>query len=439
MKKAQNPHADRLALRAGVLVLLLGTSIACGNVAAAENPIAGTSVGPPASMLRRPAPGQPWHVVMKDEKIPAGELIVAGPDSSILSKDGKVRLNMLTDFGGNSPFPVIEAAVSLRETPDADLGFVLDRGRVDVTNTSAQGPAKVRFQVRQDTWELTLAKPGDRVALELYGRWPAGAQVNLAPGAKDTPLASLVILALKGDASLLHKGAVVAMQAPPGPALIEWDSVNGQDSAPSQLDKLPTWATEDIQQSPEARARAAVRVRFRELLLAKGLTGALDTLLASNNPLERRLGVMCAAATDELERLALVWREGKHPDVYLNGIQALRHWIGRGPGQDQALYTVLLEKGHLNPVQAETILQLLHSFGDDELKRPEIYQTLISFLNHDVPAIRGLAYWHLVRLAPSGKEFGYDPFAEKSARAAAIAKWKKLIPPGKLPPPPKVG
>ena len=27
-------------------------------------------------------------------------------------------------------------------------------------------------------------------------------------------------------------------------------------------------------------------------------------------------------------------------------------------------------------------MQLLHSFGDDELARPELYHTLIAYLNH---------------------------------------------------------
>src|SRR5207244_1092358 len=115
------------------------------------------------------------------------------------------------------------------------------------------------------------------------------------------------------------------------------------------------------------------------------------------------------------------------------GVRVLRHWIGRGPGQDQILYKAMVEKGNLSPVHAETILQMLHSFADEELARPELYQTLIAYLNHDVLGIRGLAYWHLSRLAPGGKPIGYNPWDSKEARAAAVQKWKKYLPPGSLP------
>jgi hypothetical protein len=78
-------------------------------------------------------------------------------------------------------------------------------------------------------------------------------------------------------------------------------------------------------------------------------------------------------------------------------------------------------------------LQLLHSFGESDLALPETYQTLIDYLNHDVLAIRGLAHWHLYRLVPEGRKIDYDPLAPKNVRAAAIKKWKEVLPPGHLP------
>jgi hypothetical protein len=81
-------------------------------------------------------------------------------------------------------------------------------------------------------------------------------------------------------------------------------------------------------------------------------------------------------------------------------------------------------------------MQLLHSFSDEDLTNPALYQTLIDYLSHDELAIRGLANWHLHRLVPAGREFGYDPLAAKVERDKAIAKWKTLIPAGKMPPRP---
>jgi hypothetical protein len=79
------------------------------------------------------------------------------------------------------------------------------------------------------------------------------------------------------------------------------------------------------------------------------------------------------------------------------------------------------------------VLQLLHSYGDEELSRPETYEVLIDYLKSDRLAIRGLAYWHLVRIVPSGRSIGYNPLDPKEKRDEAAAKWRELIPAGKLP------
>ena len=101
------------------------------------------------------------------------------------------------------------------------------------------------------------------------------------------------------------------------------------------------------------------------------------------------------------------------------------------------LYQGMIDAKTFTPAEAETAVQLLHDFGDDDLARPATYQMLIHHLDSDKLFIRGLAYWHLSRLVPEGKKFGYDPFGPQEQREAAVKKWKELIPEGKLPPPPK--
>ena len=86
---------------------------------------------------------------------------------------------------------------------------------------------------------------------------------------------------------------------------------------------------------------------------------------------------------------------------------------------------------------AENILQLLHSFSDADLAQPETCEVLIDYLAHARLAIRGLAYWHLYRLVPQGRKFGYNPLDPKDKRDRARAEWKNLVPTGKLPPKPR--
>jgi hypothetical protein len=44
----------------------------------------------------------------------------------------------------------------------------------------------------------------------------------------------------------------------------------------------------------------------------------------------------------------------------------------------------------MTSTQAETVLQLLHNFSDEELTQPETYEALIDLLGSDQLAIRGL-------------------------------------------------
>jgi hypothetical protein len=93
----------------------------------------------------------------------------------------------------------------------------------------------------------------------------------------------------------------------------------------------------------------------------------------------------------------------------------------------------MMDAKTFTPAEADAVLQLLHDFGDDDLASPATYAYLINRLGNDQLFVRGLAYWHLSRLVPGGKQFGYDPRAPKQERDAAIMKWKELVPTGKLP------
>jgi hypothetical protein len=202
------------------------------------------------------------------------------------------------------------------------------------------------------------------------------------------------------------------------------------------LKELPPWATRAGQQRSEedkAKYRAA-RERLIHVAATRGVDAALDELLDSDEPIDRRVGVIALGALDQLPRLGEYFRQAKHPDMLDAGTLVLRHWIGRGPGQDQKLYHGLIDRGGYTPLQAESVLQLLHGFSDEELAEPETYELLIAYLDDSRQAIRSLAHWHLVRLVPAGRDIAYDPTAGKDDRERAQRAWQKLVPPGHLPP-----
>jgi uncharacterized protein (TIGR03000 family) len=400
-----------------------------------QAPVVGHTPSADAMMLRRENPQADWEVVRQSGSLHAGDLVLGLSGAEMLSPNKAVQLTLLSDLSGKSPYPIRESAVRFPAQPGPpwDLEFVLDRGRVDVINKKAQGAAKVKVIVHGEPWELSLEEPGSRMALELFGRWPKGATFNPNPGPGDVPQANMVLLALHGEIQVSHGGTQVQMLAPPGPALLRWDNVTGADRSPQKLDKLPEWAHGD-QPGEYVDKVNAIRKEFRTAIQTKPIGTVLDEFVNSDDPAKRRFAVFAMGALDDLPRLGAALHNARYPDVWDNGVHALRHWIGREPGQDMILYRRLIDRSKMSPVQAETVVTLLHSFGEDDLARPETYELLIHYLGHDELAIRGLASWHLKRLVPEGDAFGYDPLAPKDQRDQAIAKWKKLIPTGQLPP-----
>lgn len=385
------------------------------------------------TLLSRESPQAKWQVVDSGADLYAGDLLVGLPGAVVAVNGGAVALAFQTDF--DSPLPVLECALVLHQAGDRDADVTLDRGRVDLTNRKKEGSARVRLRSHGETWQVGLAEPGTGLAAEVYGRWPRGSRFVKEPGPKDVPWAEMLFLVLKGGVDLRFQGEQLRLKAPPGPASIQWDSQFGMDRAPAFLKELPPWATRAGQQrSPEEQEKyRAARERFVRVAADRGAEAALDALLNSDEPIDRRVGVIAAGALDELPRLGAFFRQTKHADLLDTAILVFRHWTGRGPGQDQKLYQALTQKDGFTPLQAESMMQLLHGFNDEELAEPETYELLIRYLTDSRLAIRALAHWHLVRMVPAGRDIPYNPLEGKEAQKQAQQQWQKLIPPGRVP------
>lgn len=408
--------------------------LAAGATANAEERRAvGKCVSETASFVRREGPKTAWQIVAKDEELQSGDLLIGGTDAAIDSANGAVRLRVMGDMDGTSPFPILETAVILHSSKEADLDLTLERGRVDFINRKEAGPARIRVRVRDKTGEIILPEPGNRVALEIYGRWLKGTRFNKNPKPGEGPALAIAILALKGEVELKGKEKQFTLKAPPGPALLMADSLDEPELAPQQLKQLPDWA-EPTGATEKAKRVKAVLAKFRKLAIEKSINEAIDDLLNSDAEPERRAAIVLMGALDDVKRLGEAVARAKHRDVWDSGVLALRHWIGRGPGQDQKLYKGLIEVAKYPPAEAAIVLDLLHSFGESDLANPETYECLIDFMESDRLAIRGLAHWHLYRLVPAGQKIAYDPLAPKEQRDRAVEEWRKLVPSGQLPP-----
>jgi hypothetical protein len=375
-----------------------------------------------------------WQALRRGDPVFGGDqlLTLPGQRGEVDSSGGKIRLVLWGNLPEQSSPPVLESAVTLRPGAEADLDFSLDRGRVLVANQKDKETARLQVHFPEHSWGLNL--DGSSIAaLEFYQRWPRGAPFSLKPGPEDAPGTAMILWVLKGEAALRVSGEQYSLHAPPGPAYFRWDNLSGADAGPKRRDELPSWAERALQQKltdqPSTPALAEQRRRLAQ--------GSAHTVLAENfdrsDPAARRLAIYGLAALDDLARPVQALADPKSPEVREAAFEALRHRIGRGAGQDLALYHFLTNRHQYTPSQAEIILQFLHGFSDRERTQPETYETMIAYLQSSKLAIRQLAKRQLDQWVPDGKAIAYDPAGPESDRRHAYEEWKKLVPPGRLP------
>jgi hypothetical protein len=267
-----------------------------------------------------------------------------------------------------------------------------------------------------------MEKPGTKLAIEVFGRHAPG----MAHLKADDPATFLRFLAVDGEVLLAAKDKTVRLKAPPGPALLKWDSIF-KDIDVEFVAKLP--------QGPGEKEKKY----FGELCgcsspLGKGSPRkALTGMLQAEGELDRLVAVTALGAIDDLPGVMAGLADARHPEVREQAVLVLRHWAGREPGQIKKMVSLLQAIRKLSQVQAMSMVHLLLGFDDQERAEPQTYDLLIGYLSHDRLPVRELARWHLVRLAPEGKDIGYDAAAPLAERQRAVARWRQLIPPGRVP------
>ncbi len=398
-------------------------------------------------LIRDEVKGGAYRTVEKGSSIGAGETVLSFHDGVISSANGKVQATLRSDLSGKNPLPVLESAVATRmPSSGVDLELKLDRGRVDFVNTAKEGKVTVKVVGPFTSSELVLASPGTRVEIELYGRWLPGSRFAALPEntkyvPENSPVLRWMVLVLKGEVEIQHPLSSFSLKAPPGNALIQAQTINSERPVPEHLDSLPDWVNEDPKDPEVAKTKPALEKLAAALASHGDASKVFEEFSQSKDPVERIIAVYGLAAIDELEKMFVVIRSSKQEDVVDEGIIALRHYLGRGPGVDQAFYKFLMTHQINNqpvfkPSQAEALIDLVYGFNEEQKAQPTTYSYLLKQLSNKRQAFRGLAIWHLERLVPDGQKIGYDPTDEEPARELSIKKWRdKLTELKKLPEP----
>jgi hypothetical protein len=371
--------------------------------------------------------GQTWKAVKAGDNVAAGANLVALFEAELTSANKAVAVKLLGDIGMFGPLPVLDTAARLLEPGSADLALNLDHGLVIFTNTKESGTATVALKVHGQDLTVKLKSPGARLGIELYGRHPGGA-VNLL---KDNPTAFFFALVGEGDASIGTKDHTHVLTAPPGPAVLRWDSATSQADV-VHLDKFPDALKRNDAEMQQFAKICATAGRFS----SQEPTAAAVELLKSDDALNRRVAVTTFGAVDDLPHLLGALGDSQHADARDQAILVLRSWMGHAPGQLKALRGAMLKQKYTLPQMKET-MHLLIGFDESEREHPGVYELLINLLDSRHLGVRELAHWHLVRLAPAGRDIVYDAGAAEADRQQGVERWRKLIPPGELPPRPK--
>jgi len=83
------------------------------------------------------------------------------------------------------------------------------------------------------------------------------------------------------------------------------------------------------------------------------------------------------------------------------------------------------------------VLELLHNFSEEEIRKAGTYQILFRHLGNEKLAVRALAFFHLAQFDPAGIPVAkYSPELEDPERGKAIDRWRRRLTEGKLPPKP---
>jgi hypothetical protein len=420
---------------AGLLALaVLVSQVAVGRaaeVAAKDKAAVAKCTDVAGALMERTAPGS-WQPLKTGAEVPAGKLLVALPRADIRSRNGAVDLMLVADVGKRGPYPVLESAVVVNDDPAVDLDVTLVRGIIGLTNRKAKGPATVRLRFRRTIWNVTLLEPGAFAGAELYARHPPGLP-TLHDGKVEEPTVNVVLRVLKGQAFVDMDGVGHRLQAPPGPAQVVWHSVD-RHPVIQRLEKLPLPI---LPQDEKERAIFDAVAAASRSLTEQAIPAALDRLAKSDKKVDRLVGVTWMGALDQMPQLLGALADARHADVRDQAILVLRQWIGRDAAKVGKLYQALKEHLHNSDVTARTVVQLLFGFNDEERAQPATYELLIGDLMHKQLPVRELAYWHLVRLAPTGRDIPYDAAGGEAQRRRAVEQWQALIPEGRLPPRPK--
>ena len=371
-------------------------------------------------MLLRSLEELDWRIVRSMAPITSEEKLLVLPGfRNELELSDRVKLVLVGSMPVSQGTTLYaESAITLHATKDTDLEFTLDRGRILVTG-KPDVSTKVRLRHQSQIWDLQL-QPGTTVAMEATSRLRPGT----GPWTTHHKL-SLAVLNGTLEASRLGQKAQLKRGT-----LLVWDSTQtapGTGTVLPQAD-IPAWPTAKAPAGEVKRTLTAfhdnifrkVQNQQREL---PWIVIACQEALGQNRESYRHMALYTLGAIDQIRELVSVPENAPTADTRRAALEALAHWAGRQPGQQQALRGVLRDRGYLDD-EAELILALLRKI--DKPDRAAV-ERLLANLKHKRLIIRELAYQNLLILLPQERLSGYNPSASPEQLDTSVDQLKRRL------------
>jgi hypothetical protein len=389
-----------------------------------------TAVPAPSVLISRSSGKDVWHRVKADAPIHSSDSLVSLPGyRSEVQLDGGLAVTLWGNLPEFGPGAALES-VAVLHVPAAgyDGDCTLDRGILVLTNRKPAGKAKARVRFFDESWELTLDE-NSIVALSLWGEYPGGIPFD-KEGKGEAPMAVLDLFGVQGSAEVSIDYQSFAL---PELGWYRWDNTGPRNRSVQSLPREVLRFLTDKEPADNQNVRAAAQAmkELGKLVEDKPVGVALaETRRDAKGP-TLVLSIFCLGAIDDLNGMISCMSD-ERGEVRWFANQTVRHWIGTKIDNDLRLYKTLQKT--YTPLQAETIMKLLHGFPRDDWNKAETYDWLIGELESKELTIRELAFYHLWTHVPEAQKIPYNPAAPLGERERGVDQWRKLFDSGKLPP-----
>jgi hypothetical protein len=390
-----------------------------------------TNVPAPSVLIARSTGKDVWHRIKGDAAVHSSDSLVAMPGYRCeLQLDSRIAATLWGNLPELGPGAALES-VAVLHVPAAgyDLDCTLDRGILVLANRKPAGKAKARVRFADEEWDVTLNEPQSTVALNLWGEYPGGIPFN-KEGKGEAPLAVLDLFGVQGTAEVMIEYHSFAL---PELGWHRWDNSGPRSRGVQSLPRDVLRFLTDKEPADNANVKAAIQAltELGKLIEDKPVGVALaETRKDAKGPV-LVLSIFCLGAIDDLTGLVSCLSD-ERGEVRWFANQTVRHWIGVRLENDLRLFKTLQKL--YTPLQAETIMKLLHGFARDDWDKVETYDWLIGDLESKELAIRELAYYHLWTHVPEAQKIPYNPGGPLGERERGVEQWRKLLDGGKLPP-----